>query len=78
MGVRMVLSGTRYQALLNDPEVDVIYNPLPNHLHAEVDHFSRCILKAKPLAVPPEESVKNMRVIEALQRSARLGSVVRL
>ena len=24
-----------YQALLDDPQIDVIYNPLPNHLHAE-------------------------------------------
>src|SRR5688572_14945694 len=24
-----------YDALLNDPEIDVIYNPLPNHMHAE-------------------------------------------
>ena len=24
-----------YEALLADPEVDVIYNPLPNHLHKE-------------------------------------------
>lgn len=24
-----------YDALLSDPDVDVIYNPLPNHLHAE-------------------------------------------
>jgi predicted dehydrogenase len=23
-----------YEALLADPEIDVIYNPLPNHLHA--------------------------------------------
>jgi xylose dehydrogenase (NAD/NADP) len=24
-----------YEALINDPEVDIIYNSLPNHLHAE-------------------------------------------
>ncbi len=24
-----------YQALLDDPDIDVIYNPLPNDLHAE-------------------------------------------
>ena len=24
-----------YEALINDPEIDVIYNSLPNHLHAE-------------------------------------------
>ena len=24
-----------YEAMLADPEIDVIYNPLPNHLHAE-------------------------------------------
>ena len=24
-----------YESLLNDPEIDVIYNSLPNHLHAE-------------------------------------------
>ena len=24
-----------YAALLDDPDIDVIYNPLPNHLHLE-------------------------------------------
>src|SRR5947208_3977557 len=24
-----------YEALLDDPAIDVVYNPLPNHLHAE-------------------------------------------
>jgi predicted dehydrogenase len=46
--------------------------------HCEVDHFSRCILERKPLALPPEEGLKNMRVIEALYTSARRGRAVRL
>jgi predicted dehydrogenase len=32
-GVERVLDS--YQAVLDDPEVDVVYNPLPNSLHAE-------------------------------------------
>ena len=24
-----------YQALLDDPEIEAVYNPLPNHLHVE-------------------------------------------
>ena len=46
--------------------------------HCEVDHFSRCVLEGRPLALPPEEGLKNMRVIEALHRSARRGQVVRI
>jgi D-xylose 1-dehydrogenase (NADP+, D-xylono-1,5-lactone-forming) len=46
--------------------------------HCEVDHFSRCILEGRPLAFPPEDGLKNMRVIEALYSSARLGRAVRV
>jgi predicted dehydrogenase len=46
--------------------------------HCEVDHFSRCILEGKPLAMPPDEGLKNMRVIEALYNSARRGKAVRV
>lgn len=46
--------------------------------HCEVDHFSRCILEEKPLALAPEEGLKNMRVIEALYSSARRGRAVRV
>jgi len=44
--------------------------------HCEVDHFSRCILEDRPAALPPEEGLKNMLVIEALQNSARHGRAV--
>jgi predicted dehydrogenase len=36
-----------------------------------VEHFSDCLLHDKPLRYPPAEAADNMRVIEALYRSAR-------
>lgn len=46
--------------------------------HCEVDHFSRCILDGTPPAMLPEEGLRNMRVIEALYKSARQGRAARV
>lgn len=57
-----------YEALLADPEIDVIYNPLPNHLHAEwtikAVEAGKHVLCEKPIALSAQE-------VDMMQSAAR-------
>ena len=57
-----------YEALLEDPEIEAIYNPLPNHLHVpmtlQAAAAGKHVLCEKPIALTAEEA-------EPLREAAR-------
>ncbi len=62
-----------YESLINDPEIDAIYNPLPNSLHAEWSIRAllagKHVLCEKPLAVTVEEGEQ---MVEAARTGGKL------
>lgn len=58
-----------YEELLNDPEIDAVYIPLPNHLHKEwvfkAAAKGKHILCEKPAALTAEEAEEMVQVCES-------------
>jgi predicted dehydrogenase len=55
-----------YEALLEDPEIEAVYNPLPNHLHVPLSiaaaEAGKHVLCEKPIALSAEEAVRLVAV----------------
>lgn len=55
-----------YEQLIEDPEIEIIYNPLPNHLHVEwtakAIKAGKHVLCEKPLFLNPEDADQLIRL----------------
>ncbi len=62
-----------YESVINDPEIEAVYNPLPNSLHAEWTikalKAGKHVLCEKPLAVTAEQGVT---MVQAARESGML------
>ena len=69
-GVERVLGS--YRALLDDPEVEAVYNPLPNSLHAPWNlaalHAGKHVLTEKPCAANADEAALVHRAAQGSDR----------
>ena len=55
-----------YEEMLADPEIEVVYNPLPNHLHVPLTlaaaKAGKHVLCEKPIAITAKEAIKLRKI----------------
>jgi predicted dehydrogenase len=70
-----------YEELLADPEVEVVYNPLPNHLHvpwsARAMEQGKHVLCEKPIALSAAEAASLLEVRDRTGRKVQEAFMVR-
>lgn len=75
------VSYSSYQSLLNDPNVDAIYNPLPNHLHVpwtmKAMEAGKDVLCEKPIALSANEAMQLIAVRDRTGRRVMEAFMVR-
>jgi predicted dehydrogenase len=73
---------TSYEALLSDPEIDAVYLPLPNHLHARwsiaAARAGKHVLCEKPLALTSADAQAMIDVFKAEDRRLMEAFMYRL
>jgi predicted dehydrogenase len=58
--------------------IDTVQVPAAAQYALMAEHFADAVLNNEPLAYIPRDSLANMRIIDALQESARTGRVVQI
>ncbi len=70
-----------YEALLADPDIDVVYNPLPNHLHVEwsrrAAEAGKHVLCEKPIGITAAAAEELIRVRDRTGRRIQEAFMVR-
>ena len=56
----------------------IISTPSPYRFVMQFNEFSECVLSGKNPEFPPEDGMKNTRVIEAMYESAATGKVIEI
>jgi predicted dehydrogenase len=60
------------------PENTELHIPEVNHFAAEMDHFADCVLNGAKLRTPGEMGVADLRVLAAIEKAWRTGTVVKV